>query len=177
MSFKLEPHCALLGILMNKPKHGYEVEAYLSSKMDQFWHLSMSQVYALLKRIEKTGLAVSSEQKHGNRPNKRVFSITETGREKFFEWVYSPVKHLRDLRVELLAKLFFIKELKLTGGFSFIEKQVEVLEDKLSLIERSKGRNQDEFQALLYSYKIGQIRSALSWLKECKAYFYSDTLK
>jgi len=62
MSFKLEPDCVLLGILMNKPKHGYEMEVYLSSKMDQFWHLSMSQIYALLKRIEKAGLAVSSEQ-------------------------------------------------------------------------------------------------------------------
>lgn len=171
MSFKFSPDCAVLGILMTCPKHGYEVEAYLSSKMDQFWHLSMSQVYALLKRIEKTGLAVSSEEQQENRPNKKVFSITEIGKKKFFEWVYSPVKHVRDLRVELIAKLFFIKELKLTGGFSVIEKQVEVLEKKLSLIEKSKGKNKDEFQGILYSFKVAQITSAIDWLKECKTYF------
>jgi DNA-binding PadR family transcriptional regulator len=171
MSFKFAPDCAVLGILMNCPKHGYEVEAYLSSKMGQFWHLSMSQVYALLKRIEKTGLAVSSEERQDNRPNKKVFSITKIGRKKFLEWVYSPVKHVRDLRVELIAKLFFIKELKLTGGFSFIEKQVEVLEKKLRLIEQSNGGNKDEFQGILYAFKIAQINSAIDWLKECKTYF------
>lgn len=177
MSFKLASDYAVLGVLMNSPRHGYEIEAYLSSKMDQFWHLSMSQVYALLKRIEKTGLAVSSEEKHGSRPNKRVFSISETGRKKFYQWVYTPVKHLRDVRVELLAKLFFINELKLTGGFTFIEKQIEVLEKKLDLIEKSKGRSKDEFQILLYSYKVGQITSALNWLKECEVYFYEDASK
>jgi len=57
MSFKLSPEYALLGILMTGPKHGYEVHGEFSSKMSQFWHLNISQVYALLKRMEKNGTA------------------------------------------------------------------------------------------------------------------------
>lgn len=48
MSFKLSPEYALLGVLMTDPKHGYEIHGYFSSKMNQFWHLSINQMYALL---------------------------------------------------------------------------------------------------------------------------------
>jgi len=48
MSFKSSPEYALPGILMTGPKHGYEVHGYFSSKMNQFWHLSINQMYALL---------------------------------------------------------------------------------------------------------------------------------
>jgi DNA-binding PadR family transcriptional regulator len=58
MSFKLSPEHALLDIHMRGPKHGYGVHGYSSSEMSQVWHLSMSQVYALLKRMEKDGMVV-----------------------------------------------------------------------------------------------------------------------
>jgi DNA-binding PadR family transcriptional regulator len=48
MIFKSSSEYVLLGILMTDPKHGYEVNGYFSSKMNQFWHLSISQVYSLL---------------------------------------------------------------------------------------------------------------------------------
>jgi len=48
MSFKSSPEYALLGVLMANPKHGYEIHGYFSSKMNQFWHRSISLMYALL---------------------------------------------------------------------------------------------------------------------------------
>ena len=171
MSFKSSPEYALLGILMTSPKHGYEVHIYFSSKMNQFWHLSMSQAYALLKRMEKNGMLVSREEWQVNRPSKKMFSITQAGRERFLNWVYSPVKHVRDLRIEFMAKLFFIKELKLKGDFDIIDKQIEVLQEKLHLIKSSKEKIKDEFQTALHSFKIAQTTSAIDWLRECKNYF------
>jgi DNA-binding PadR family transcriptional regulator len=57
MSFKLSPEYALLGVLMPGPKHGYEMHSYFSSNMDQFWRLSMSQIYALLNLKMSTPLS------------------------------------------------------------------------------------------------------------------------
>jgi DNA-binding PadR family transcriptional regulator len=53
VSFRLSPEYGFIGILMTGPKHGYEIHGEFSSMMTQFWHLNMSQVYALLKRMEK----------------------------------------------------------------------------------------------------------------------------
>jgi len=64
-------------------KHGYEAHSDFSSNMNQFWHLSMSQIYALLKRMEKNGVVVSREKWQENRPAKKIFSITQAGKERF----------------------------------------------------------------------------------------------
>jgi PadR family transcriptional regulator AphA len=171
MSFKLSAEYALLGVLMHGPKHGYEIHGYFSSEMNLFWHLGMSQAYALLKRMEKHGMVVSKEEWQENRPAKKIFSITQTGKERFLNWVYSPAKHVRDLRIEFMAKLFFIKELKLKGALDVIDKQIKVLEEKLRLIKSSKEKITDKFQTALHSFKIAQTTSAIDWLKECKNYF------
>ena len=171
MSFKLSPEYALLGILMTGPKHGYEMHSYFSSNMHQFWRLSMSQIYALLKRMEKNGVVISKGEWQNNRPAKKIFSITQTGKEGFLNWIYSPVNHVRNLRIEFMAKLFFIKELKLERATDIIDKQIEILQEKLHLMQPPKEKIMDEFQKALHSFKITQTTSAINWLKECKTFF------
>jgi PadR family transcriptional regulator AphA len=171
MSFKVSAENALLGILMTGPKYGYELHGYVSTQMNQFWDLSMSQVYALLKRIENDGVVVSQEELQERRPAKKIFTLTPSGRERFLDWVCSPVEHVRDMRIEFTAKLFFIRELRLTQGLTLIDKQIEALEEKLQVIESSKDKISDEFQSLLYSFKASQTTAALDWLWECRACF------
>ena len=171
MSFKVSAENALLGILMTGPKHGYELHGYVSAKMNQFWDLSMSQVYALLKRLENNGVVVSQEERQEGRPAKKIFSLTQKGKERFLRWVSSPVEHVRDVRIEFLAKLFFMRELQLKEGPSLVAKQIEVLQEKLRAIGSSKQEITDEFQRVLYSFKVAQTSAALDWLRECKAFF------
>ncbi|GAF79001.1 unnamed protein product [marine sediment metagenome] len=121
--------------------------------------------------MEKNGVVVSRQEWQENRPAKKIYSITQAGRERFLNWIHSPVKHVRDLRIEFMAKLFFIKELKLEGATDIIDKQVEVLQEKLRLIKVSKEKITDEFQKALHSFKMAQTNSAIDWLKECKNYF------
>ena len=167
----MSPEYALLGILMTGPKHGYEMHSYFSSHMDQFWRLSMSQIYALLKRMEKNGVVISKSEWQNNRPPKKIFSITQTGKEGFLNWVYSPVNHVRNLRIEFMAKLFFINELKLKRAADIIDKQIAILRETLHLLQHPKEKTMDEFQKALHSFKIAQTTSAIEWLKECKSFF------
>ncbi|MBW2340887.1 MAG: helix-turn-helix transcriptional regulator [Deltaproteobacteria bacterium] len=171
MSFKVSAENALLGILVTGPKHGYELHGYVSIKMNQFWDLSMSQVYALLKRLEGNGVVESQEEWQERRPAKKIFSLSPRGKERFLDWVSSPVEHVRDVRIEFLAKLFFVRELHLKEGLTLIDKQIDVLQEKLRAIENSREKVSDEFQKVLYSFKASQTTAALDWLRKCKASF------
>jgi PadR family transcriptional regulator, regulatory protein AphA len=168
MSFKISAENALLGILMAGPKHGYELHGYMSARMNEFWQLSMSQIYALLKRLEREGFVVSKQEQQENRPVRKTFSLTRTGKERFLAWVESPVRHVRDIRIEFMAKLFFIREIRLRRGDSLIEQQIEVLEKKLKPIEASKEKSADSFEQLLFSFKTAQTAAVLKWLHECR---------
>jgi len=170
MSFKVSPENALLGILMTGPKHGYELHGYMSDRMNEFWQLSMSQIYALLKRLEREGCIISRQERQENRPAKKVFSLTQTGEKRFLSWVQSPVQHVRDFRIEFMAKLFFIRELRLNLGDSLIDRQIEVLQQKRGGIEGSKEKMTDTFERLLFSFKTAQSSAVLKWLHECKRF-------
>jgi len=170
MSFKVSPENALLGILMTGPKHGYELHGYMSARMNEFWQLSMSQIYALLKRLQQEGCVISRKEGQENRPAKKIFSLTQTGKKRFLSWVQSPVQHVRDFRIEFMAKLFFIRELRLDLGDSLIDRQIDVLQEKRGGIEGSKEEITDPFERLLFSFKTTQSSAVLKWLRECKRF-------
>src|SRR6478672_9040305 len=71
---------AVLGQLTAGPSSGYEVKARLEAGAAQFWHASYSQIYAELRRLEELGYVSEERVVQEGRPNKRVYTITETGR-------------------------------------------------------------------------------------------------
>lgn len=158
----------ILGILMKQGRHGYEIHNLLSSGLGRAWYAGMSQVYALLKRLEAAGKVVATAEQQDKRPTRHIYSITPKGRQAFRQWVHEPLKRMRDLRLEFLAKLFFIRELALSGSDELIEKQMDVFQEQLHNIKRRDERCREEFERLVLRFRIGQIEAVLSWLRDCK---------
>ncbi|MDY6861833.1 MAG: helix-turn-helix transcriptional regulator [Thermodesulfobacteriota bacterium] len=171
MNFKSAQGYALLGILMTGLKHGYDIHNYFCTHLNQFWYLGMSQIYALLKRMEKDGMVASTQKLQETRPPKRIFSITKKGKDSFVSWVQSPVEHIRDIRIEFMAKLFFIKRLKLDNGGDLISKQIDVCQKKIGLIEKRGDLDKDGFQIILLNFKIARIKATIEWLNQCKTFY------
>ena len=57
----LSPEMALLGLLYKEAGHGYDLHRTVNADLGQVWHLSQSQAYAILKRLEAQG-DVSTEK-------------------------------------------------------------------------------------------------------------------
>lgn len=160
----------ILGILMKQGRHGYEIHHLLSSGLGRAWYAGISQVYALLKRLEVAEKVVSSVEQQDNRPAKHVYSITPKGREAFLQWVHTPLERIRDLRLEFLAKLFYISELNLSGSDVLIKKQMDIFQKQLRDITQKDENCHDAFDRLVLRFRIGQIEAVLSWLRDCRQY-------
>jgi len=161
----------VLGLLMRESRHGYEINQYFSSRLGRAWHAGMSQIYALLKRLEETGKVVSALEMQDNRPAKKVYSITPKGCETFLSWVSQPVERIRDLRLEFLSKLFFMRELNLPGLSELIDKQIDVCNDKVFEIKANDGSDVDTFNQLISEFRTCQVEAILKWLQDCKTHF------
>ena len=70
-----------------------------------FWQASQSQIYPELKRLEVLNLVTFVLVEQSNRPDKKVYSITETGREALRKWAVAPVEP-EPSRNELLLKTY-----------------------------------------------------------------------
>jgi len=157
---------ALLGVLMGGPKHGYDILQSLETGLGPAWTVSTSQLYVLLKRLEKEGWVSSTFQPQETRPSKRVFSLMPQGEARFLEWLTSPTDHVRDLRIEFLAKLFFFKELNLEGGSGLVAIQIGVLEKTKQGLMAKKRVEKDPYKRLVYGFRIATLKAWLAWLKK-----------
>jgi DNA-binding PadR family transcriptional regulator len=66
---------AILLLLAEQPRHGYEIITELADRSDGQWQPSPGSIYPVLKRLAREGL-VDAEYLDG----KRVFSLTDAGR-------------------------------------------------------------------------------------------------
>jgi len=92
---------AVLGLISQKPRHGYETRAAFESLVggDENWEVKPAQVYTTLERLEEAGLvARSSDLGEGEEPARRVYQITPEGERALEVWLSEGVvtEHQRD---------------------------------------------------------------------------------
>ncbi len=171
MKEKPSTEFALLGALMPGPRHGYEILQFLETALGPAWRVSTSQLYALLKRLDKKGFLSSTVETQDTRPSKRVFAIMPAGKEHFLKWLKSPGEHARDLRIEFLAKLYFFHHLELEGGGDLVKSQIALLQRLKERILEKKEAEKDRYKQLVYSFKIATLNGWLEWLEREAAVF------
>lgn len=101
----------LLGALNYQPLTGYQMKQFIENSAGHFWYAQISQVYRTLGKLEDEGLVTSEVEEQESRPDKRIYSITEAGRQMLRQWLAKPMTHLTPSKDELLARLFFSAQL------------------------------------------------------------------
>jgi len=74
---------AILSLIAEQPRHGYEVEQVIEARgMREWTEIAFSSIYYLLKKLEKDGMIESHlQQPEGKGPARKVYSSTQPGRE------------------------------------------------------------------------------------------------
>ncbi len=98
---------ALLGLLAQKPRHGYELRAAFEAVVggDANWDVKPAQIYTTLDRLEEAGLvARESDLGEGDEPSRRIYAISEQGEAVLQDWFANGIttEHQRD---EFFVKL------------------------------------------------------------------------
>lgn len=97
----------LLGLLAEKPRHGYELHAAFEALVggDANWNLKHAQVYSTMERLNEAGLvACVSDLGEGEEPARRIYALTPQGRQVVDEW-YACGALLEHQRDEFYIKL------------------------------------------------------------------------
>ncbi len=115
---------ALLGCLTCRPMTGYELKQFFDSSVQHFWNAELSQIYPTLKWLEEAALVERHVEVQENRPNRKVYEITDTGRDEFARWARAP-QPPADLRDPFLIKIFFGTELPVEDVLIMLRRQME----------------------------------------------------
>ena len=73
---------AILGFLNYRPLTGYSLKKIFDTSVQHFWPADQSQIYRTLSRLEEDGWAKMEVVEQENRPNRKVYHITDSGQEE-----------------------------------------------------------------------------------------------
>lgn len=80
---KTNAEIAILSLIAESPRHGYEIERVIEQRGMRDWtEVGFSSIYYLLKKLEGAGLIESRlESPSGRGPARKVYHVTQAGRE------------------------------------------------------------------------------------------------
>lgn len=163
----------LLGTLFKGPAHGYGMLGFMSDHFSNIWHISNSQMYALLKRLEKEGYISATIEIQNTRPLKKVFSLTKNGKKAFVYWLHAPVTHAREFRLQFLTQLFFLHHFQISGGETLIKAQIKHLEKTKLAVRTKKEKADDAFKRFVFEFKENRIGHLIGWLFDYAMPFFT----
>lgn len=85
---------AVLGLLAQRPRHGYELRAAFQAMVggEENWDIKPAQIYTTLTRLEKGGFIAENAVEQDAGPEKRIYAITPSGRRFLKEWFATGVE-------------------------------------------------------------------------------------
>ncbi len=154
----------LLGLLLDGPAHGYDLQQRMRAGLGPIWRVAWSQLYSALHNLEEKGWVQAAEVESPSGPPRRTYALTTAGRKAFLGWVVVPVRHVRDARVELLAKLFFLRRHRPANLAPFLRMQADALR---RTVEKPSPPGGDPWiGSVSASFRRHQTESLLDWIHE-----------
>jgi DNA-binding PadR family transcriptional regulator len=96
-----------LGLLTRGDATGYEIKKQFEEEgFGHFAEASFGSIYPALSRLTEEGFVSVREEPQEKRPDRKVYSITETGRGRFLEALNQPVQEDRNRSAFTFAMLF-----------------------------------------------------------------------
>jgi len=96
---------AILAALVAQPCSGYDLRKQFEGSVGFFWKASFQQIYRELTKLEEQGLLAAQAVQQENRPDKKIYSVTEAGKDYLRQWIAQP-SVASAIKDDLLVKLF-----------------------------------------------------------------------
>lgn len=170
----LSPEMALLGLLYSGPSHGYDLHRKVITDLGEVWHLSQSQAYAILKRLEAQGEISAEAMAQEKLPSRQVLSMTERGRERFLSWLEATsAGSTRAIRMEFVTRLYFLRMYfphKIAQAFDAQRLEAQNQIQRLDNLHQELPVDRP-FSRISLDLRLKQLRVVLEWLDECQQEF------
>jgi DNA-binding PadR family transcriptional regulator len=140
---------AVLASLLEGEAAGYELSKRFDVSVANFWSATPQQLYRELERLESEGLVQGRVVEQERRPNKRVFSLTQAGREELHAFIAQPTRPAA-IRDDLLVKLQAASADDLGAVRRAFEERREQARNKLALYDRLRDGLLDENSESVY---------------------------
>lgn len=163
---------AVLCQLREGPAHPYKLQRLMRERGKEWiLNLKTDSLYHAIHQLERAGLIEASEtEREGNRPERRVYRITEAGLEEVetrtfdlmttvendFPKAIAPLSHLAGMEPEQARTMLQLRATQLAGSVAQIE----------SLLDSFRATEFPRVFVIEVEYALALRRAELAWTRE-----------
>ena len=142
---------AILGLLTFGAMSGYDVLKLVERSIGHFLSPAKSQVYADLRRLARAGFATEELVEQDQRPNKRIFAITDEGHQALVRWLGEGPFEPDHVRSPFTVRLFFGHLIDRSSVIEQVEELRRNTERSLAELRATESEIKDD-EGLFYPY-------------------------
>jgi DNA-binding PadR family transcriptional regulator len=162
--------------------HGYELKAAYEEELVPSAKLNYGQVYTTLERLAHDELVEHEKVSQLERPDKKVYALTEKGRQKLRDWVGKPADPAEllnlDLRNETFLKLILAHRLSEFDPLKVVAAERRPVFERLHEVTQARAqavKDQSSIQTiLLLDLAMLRLDAFVKWLDRCEEFLKKE---
>lgn len=169
---------AVLGLLKERPMHGYQLSRELSDAHGPFWRVSYGSLYPTLRRLERDhAIEATSELDDAPRSvkagkarakgrRKTVYRITNLGERMFLDLLEEAPHEGQSEDARFRIRLAFFRYLAPETRIRLMERRRGALEERLAAIDDAirTGSTEDDYRRAVLEHSRASTGSDIAWL-------------
>ena len=161
---------AILGLLKERPMHGYQLSRELTNQLGGFWRVSYGSLYPSLRRLERQAAVepnAGPEAPTAGRRRRTTYRITEKGEAMFLELLEEMPMDNQAEDTRFRVRLAFFRYLPPETRIRLMERRRTSLQNRLNTIVdslRATTGRVDDYALALMQHGREATAQDIAWL-------------
>lgn len=144
----------ILGLLEERAESGYDLNKRFQRSIQHFWTTEQSQIYRALHKLYDADMVEIEHISQEGSPDKKIYSITDVGRNELLRWLKSPIID-NPVRETWLGQLFFGGNLSVAENIESLQQaRAEVEARYVSMMETQTLLDQLDLETIPYKLRM-----------------------
>ena len=159
---------ALLTILAEQPRHGYDIERVIEERGMRDWTaIGFSSIYYLLKKLGQMGLIEGKLEETSQGPARKVYHITADGADALREGVLEALSVPAPRHTPLELGLANLPSIPPAEALAALDRYRNALEARRKHVQATWERQRPlpYFVNAMFSYGITMAEAELKWIE------------
>ena len=165
----MEKKLLLLGMLRMNEMHGYQLNEFIDAHLGVSIQLKKPTAYNLLNKMTAEGWISYREEQEGNRPPRRVYSITPQGETAFQNLLRESLAHYHPVDFQGDIPLVFLDAIPNEEAITLLQNRRLAVEALLQTLHEFGDEHHDSLQ-LIIEHQKRRLSVELDWLDELVAH-------
>jgi DNA-binding PadR family transcriptional regulator len=161
---------AILGLLLEGPHHGYEIEAIVEERGMRNWtEIGFSSIYYVLKTLDKRGLIESRLEGVDGKPSRRVYCLTPAGVRASRERIKEILSEHTRVSSQFDLGIAYMDQVPMDEARDALRKRLDILRTRqqflLAEIDQRRARGEPRRVLALFELPLARDRAEEDWIE------------